>query len=65
MAGSPTEGTTLNRTRRIAASLATVIALGGLAACGEGGSDDGDDITLRVNLFGKFGYAEAYKKFEA
>jgi len=55
----------VNRTRRIAASLAAVIALGGLAACGEGGSGDGDDITLRVNLFGKFGYAEAYEKFEA
>lgn len=55
----------MNRTRRIAASLATVIALGGLAACGDGGSGDGDDITLRVNLFGKFGYADAYEKFEA
>lgn len=66
MTGGPTEGTTLNRTRRIAASLATVIALSGLAACGDGGSgDDGEDITLRVNLFGKFGYSEAYKKFEA
>lgn len=64
--GRPTEGTTLNRTRRIAASLATVaVALGGLAACGDDSGADGDDITLRVNLFGKFGYTEAYEKFEA
>lgn len=63
--GGLTEGTTLNRTRRIAASLAAVVALGGLAACGGSDSgEDGDDITLRVNLFGKFGYTEAYKKFE-
>ncbi|MBC9224773.1 extracellular solute-binding protein [Aeromicrobium sp. 636] len=56
----------MNRTRQFAATLATAIALGGLAACGgSGSSDDGDDITLRVNLFGKFGYTEAYKKFEA
>ncbi len=55
----------MNLTRRIAASLATVVALGGLAACGDDSGSDGDDITLRVNLFGKFGYSEAYKKFEA
>ena len=56
--GGPTEGTTLN-TRRIAASLAAVIAVGGLAACGGGDSgEDGEDVTLRVNLFGKFGYTD-------
>ena len=54
----------MNRTRRIAASLTAVVALGGLAACGDGGSGGGDDITLRVNLFGQFGYTEAYEKFE-
>ena len=25
----------------------------------DGSGDDGEDITLRVNLFGKFGYTEA------
>lgn len=55
----------MNRTRRIVTSLAAVAALGGVAACGSGGGSDNEDITLRVNLFGKFGYEEAYKKFEA
>lgn len=54
----------MNRTQRMVASVVAVITVGGLAACGSGGSSDGDDVTLRVNLFGKFGYAEAYKQFE-
>jgi cellobiose transport system substrate-binding protein len=48
-------------------TLAAVAAAGltfGLAACGgSGGSGDGE-TTLRVNLFGRFGYAELYKQFE-
>jgi cellobiose transport system substrate-binding protein len=37
------------------------------AACGgsdESGSGGGGDATLRVNLFGRFGYADLYKQFE-
>lgn len=61
--GRTTEGTTLKRTRRITAALVAVVTAGALTACGSG--DDDGTVTLRVNLFGKFGYAEAYEKFEA
>jgi cellobiose transport system substrate-binding protein len=38
----------------------------GLAACGGDDSSSGsEDVTLRVNLFGKFGYTDLYKQFEA
>jgi cellobiose transport system substrate-binding protein len=43
-----------------------------LAACGEdddsggnGADNAGEDVTLRVNVFGNFGYEELYKQFEA
>ena len=58
----------MNRTQRIAAAAASALVVGVLAA-GCGGSDDkgsGDEnVTLRVNLFGQFGYKDLYKKFEA
>jgi cellobiose transport system substrate-binding protein len=58
----------VNRTQRIAAAAASALVVGVLAA-GCGGSDDkgsGDEkVTLRVNLFGQFGYKDLYKKFEA
>lgn len=34
-----------------------------VAACGSDGGGDGD-TTLRVNLFGRFGYADLYEQFE-
>lgn len=58
----------MNRTQRIAAAAASALVVGVVAA-GCGGSDDkgsGDEnVTLRVNLFGQFGYKDLYKKFEA
>lgn len=58
----------MNRTQRIAAAAASALVVGVLAA-GCGGSDsDGsgsEKMTLRVNLFGQFGYKDLYKKFEA
>lgn len=47
-----------------AAALASLSLLA--TACGGSDSDSGsgDDVTLRVNLFGKFGYTELYKQFE-
>lgn len=58
----------MNRTQRIAAAAATALVVGVVAA-GCGGSDkegSGDEkVTLRVNLFGQFGYKDLYKKFEA
>ncbi|MBW9209736.1 extracellular solute-binding protein [Mumia sp. zg.B53] len=53
------------RRSRLLASAAALVMMSSLAACG-GDSDDesGKDVTLRVNLFGKFGYADLYKQFE-
>ena len=55
------------RRRVVAVGTAFVVAAG-LAACGGddsgGGSGDGEDVTLRVNLFGRFGYADLYQQFE-
>ena len=60
----------MNRTQRIAAAAASALVVGVLAAgCGGSGSDSegsgGKDVTLRVNLFGQFGYKDLYKQFEA
>ncbi len=56
------------KSRRIAAFLGLVmVATPALAACGdddEGGAS-GEDVTLRVNVFGNFGYEDLYKEFEA
>ena len=58
----------MNRTQRIAAAAASALVMGVVAA-GCGGSDDkgsGDEnVTLRVNVFGNFGYEDLYKQFEA
>ncbi len=60
-------------TRLIGSAAAFLLASTLLAACGDddgGGGGDGyqagDEVTLRVNLFGKFGYTEAglYDQFE-
>ncbi|MET1039161.1 MAG: extracellular solute-binding protein, partial [Aeromicrobium sp.] len=56
----------MKRTQRIAAAAAAPLIVGVLAA-GCGGSDDegsSDTVTLRVNLFGQFGYDELYQQFE-
>lgn len=56
----------MNRTQRMAAAAASALAVGVLAAgCGGSGDDSSDGtVTLRVNLFGKFGYADLYRQFE-
>lgn len=57
----------MNRTQRIAAAAATALVAGVLAA-GCGGSDGGgsdENVTLRVNLFGQFGYKDLYTQFES
>ncbi|VXB31647.1 extracellular solute-binding protein [Aeromicrobium sp. 9AM] len=58
----------MNRTQRIAAAAASALVVGVLAAgCGGSGSDSegsGGNVTLRVNLFGQFGYKDLYKQYE-
>jgi cellobiose transport system substrate-binding protein len=56
----------VKRTQRIAAAAAASLVMGVLAAGCGGSSDDeaGGDVTLRVNLFGQFGYKELYKQYE-
>jgi cellobiose transport system substrate-binding protein len=56
----------VNRTQRIAAAAASALAVGVLAAgCGGSGDDSSNGtVTLRVNLFGKFGYQDLYRQFE-
>jgi cellobiose transport system substrate-binding protein len=49
--------------RRAVAVLSAAGVIAGLAACGSDSGDDGD-TTLRVNLFGRFGYADLYEQFE-
>src|SRR3712207_1707577 len=57
------------RRRRVAAMGTAIVVAAGVAACG-GGEDsghgwaEGEDVTLRVNLFGRFGYADLYQQFE-
>jgi cellobiose transport system substrate-binding protein len=60
-------GATTGARRRLAASAAVVALAATAAACGgeaEGGEESGE-VTLRVNLFGNFGYDELYDQFEA
>ena len=56
------------RRRRVSALGTALVVVAGLAACGgddsANASGDGDDVTLRVNLFGRFGYADLYEEFE-
>jgi cellobiose transport system substrate-binding protein len=54
----------LRATRRIAATVGVLLtASAALAGCG-GDSDGADDTTLRVSVFGNFGYEKLYKQFE-
>src|SRR5438128_2288648 len=55
------------RSRIAALGVLAVAAVPVLAACGgdDGNSASGGDTTLRVSVFGNFGYADLYKKFEA
>lgn len=57
----------MNRTQRIAAAAVSSLVVGVLAAGCGGSGDEGSDgkVTLRVNLFGQFGYKDLYKTFEA
>ncbi|KHL10667.1 UNVERIFIED_CONTAM: ABC transporter substrate-binding protein [Mumia flava] len=58
---------TTRRSRWLASAAALVAMTAFATACGSddsaSGSDD-EEITLRVNLFGKFGYADLYKQYE-
>ncbi|MBC7631130.1 extracellular solute-binding protein [Aeromicrobium sp.] len=55
----------MNRTQRITALAASTLVVGALAAgCGSGSGGSGGDVTLRVNLFGQFGYKAVYQQFE-
>ncbi len=47
----------------VGAAVLTLVTAAVAAGCGGSSGDDGD-VTLRVNLFGKFGYAKAYEQFE-
>ncbi|AWB92725.1 ABC transporter substrate-binding protein [Aeromicrobium chenweiae] len=57
----------MNRTKRIAAAAVSSLVVGVLAAGCGGSSDDGSggSVTLRVNLFGQFGYKDLYKQYES
>jgi cellobiose transport system substrate-binding protein len=57
--------TTRRRARRLAALLLATSALlaAGIAASGAGAASGAEKITLRVDLFGDFGYHDLYKQF--
>src|SRR5690242_19809596 len=54
------------RARRTAAAAGLLlIAAAGLAGCGDDADGaSGSDTTLRVSVFGNFGYEDLYKQFE-
>ncbi|RYP83520.1 carbohydrate ABC transporter substrate-binding protein [Nocardioides guangzhouensis] len=53
-----------NRRMRAGAAVAALVTMGTfLSACG-GDDAAADDVTLRVNVFGNFGYEKLYKQFE-
>jgi cellobiose transport system substrate-binding protein len=56
------------RRRRLGALGTALVVVAGLSACSgddpANASGDGEDVTLRVNLFGRFGYADLYEEFE-
>jgi len=56
--------THLSPTRLTALLGSLILAGSGLAACGGDDAEGAEDATLRVNVFGNFGYEELYKQFE-
>jgi cellobiose transport system substrate-binding protein len=56
--------THLNRTRLTALVGSLIVASASLAACGGDDEGSGGDVTLRVNVFGNFGYEDLYTQFE-
>jgi cellobiose transport system substrate-binding protein len=68
--GTRSPGRRRHRRRATVKAMAAATAIGvaaTLAACGgdegDGGGEDGE-TTLRVNVFGRFGYADLYEQFE-
>jgi cellobiose transport system substrate-binding protein len=57
--------THLSRTRLTALFGSLILAGSALAACGGDDAEGAEDVTLRVNVFGNFGYEELYEQFEA
>jgi len=52
--------------RRTAAAVGVLLlASAALAGCGDDDAEGSDATTLRVNVFGNFGYEDLYKQFEA
>jgi cellobiose transport system substrate-binding protein len=50
---------------RVGIGLATLLVTGAsLSACGDDSDAAGDEMTLRVNVFGNFGYEDLYDQFE-
>ena len=50
---------------RVVVGLAVLVVAGAsLTACGGDGNAAGDEMTLRVNVFGNFGYEDLYDQFE-
>jgi cellobiose transport system substrate-binding protein len=56
--------TRLSPTRLTALLGSLILAGSGLAACGGDDAEGSEDVTLRVNVFGNFGYEDLYKQFE-
>ena len=57
--------THLHRPRRLVALIGSLVLAGtALAACGGDDAEGADDMTLRVNVFGNFGYEALYDQFE-
>ena len=57
--------THLHRPRRLVALIGSLVLAGtALAACGGDDAEGADDMTLRVNVFGNFGYEDLYDQFE-
>ena len=54
----------MNRTRLAALVALTLATTATLSACGGGGDEAGEAVTLRVSVFGNFGYEDLYKQFE-
>jgi cellobiose transport system substrate-binding protein len=58
----------MKRSTPAALAALVLLAVPALAACGDddgGGGGSSENATLRVNVFGNFGYEDLYKQFEA